>query len=66
MAVKNRLKEIRLREYMETSQEFSKRLGMPLSTYSNIERAKRQARLETALEIAAKLGKKVEEIWYLD
>lgn len=66
MGVKNRLKEIRMREYMMNSSEFSKMLGISLSTYSQIETNKQQGNIETILKIAKALNRKVEDIWYLD
>lgn len=61
--VKNKLKEIRMREYLMNQGEFSKMLAIPLTTYSQWERGKSNPTLETALNIAIKLNKKVEEIW---
>lgn len=64
--VKNRLKEIRMREYMMNSSEFSKFLGISLSTYSKIESNQQQGNIETILKITKALNLKVEDIWYLD
>ena len=64
MGVKNKLKEIRMREYMLNSSEFCKLLGIKLSTYSQIETNKQQGNIETILNIAKALNRKVEEIWY--
>lgn len=66
MGVKNRLKEIRMREHMMNSSEFCKMLGISLSTYSQIESNKQQGNIETILKIAKALNRKVEDIWYLD
>lgn len=66
MGLKNRLKEIRMREYMMSSKEFAKKLDVPLSTYSNWELCVSKPKLEEAFEIATKLNKKVDEIWYLE
>lgn len=66
MGVKNRLKEIRMREYMLNSSEFAKLLGISLSTYSQIESNKQQGNIETILNISKALNRKVEEIWYLE
>lgn len=66
MGVKNKLKEIRMREYLMNSSEFCKVLGISLSTYSQIESNKQQGNIETILKIAKALNQKVEDIWYLD
>ena len=64
LGVKNKLKEIRMREYMMNSSEFCKLLGISLSTYSQIETNKQQGNIETILNISKALNRKVEEIWY--
>lgn len=66
MGVKNRLKEIRMREYMMNSSEFCEVLGVALSTYSQIESNKQQGNIETVLKIAKALNLKVEDIWHLE
>lgn len=63
--VKNKLKEIRMREYMMNSSEFCKVLGISISTYSKIESNKQQGNIETILKISRALNRKVEDIWYL-
>lgn len=63
--VKNKLKEIRMREYMMNSSEFCKVLGISISTYSKIESNKQQGNIETILKISKALNRKVEDIWYL-
>lgn len=64
--VKNKLKEIRMRDYMMNSTEFCKLIGIGLSTYSQIESNKQQGNIETILKVAKALNRKVEDIWYLD
>jgi Predicted transcriptional regulators len=64
--VKNKLKEIRMREYMMNSSEFAKLLNISLSTYSQIESNKQQGNIETILKIAKALNRKVEDMWYLE
>lgn len=64
MKVKNRLKEIRLKEYMMSSGEFSKKLGIPLSTYSQWESGTNVPTIAKALDISKKLNKSIEQIWY--
>lgn len=63
MSVKNKLKEIRMREYLMNQGEFSKMLEILLTTYSQWERGKSNPTLETAFVIANKLNKKIEDIW---
>lgn len=64
--VKNKLKEIRMREYMLKAKEFCNIIKVPESTYSKIEANKQQGNIETILKIAKALNRKVEDIWYLD
>ena len=64
MAVKNRLKEIRMREYLMSAIEFSKMLDVKKSTYSQWENELNNPTLEKAFEIAKKLNKNINEIWY--
>lgn len=63
--VKNKLKEIRMREYMMNSSEFCEVLGISISTYSKIESNKQQGNIETIFKISRALNRKVEDIWYL-
>lgn len=62
--VKNRLKEIRLKEYMMSSKEFSKILGIKLTTYSQWENGNTVPSLEKIFEVAKILNKEITEIWY--
>ena len=62
--VKNKLKEIKMREYMMSSSEFIKFLEVPLSTYSQWENGSSNPTLAKAFEIAKKLNRKLEDIWY--
>jgi putative transcriptional regulator len=64
--VKNRLKEIRMREFMMEPGEFSKFLGISNKVYWSWENDKSRPTLETALEIANKLNKDVKDIWHLE
>ncbi|MDU6337849.1 helix-turn-helix transcriptional regulator [Clostridium sporogenes] len=64
--VKNRLKEIRMREYMMNQKEFCEQiLKLSVSTYNPIEQNKAQGNIETILKIAKALNRSVEEIWYM-
>jgi DNA-binding XRE family transcriptional regulator len=62
--VKNRLKEIRMREFMMSATEFSQILNAKQSTYSQWENGITNPTLEKAFEIAKKLNKSINEIWY--
>lgn len=62
--LKNRLKEIRLKEYMMSSKEFSGMLGVKLSTYSQWEKGANNPNLEKAIEISKKLNRTIEDIWF--
>lgn len=64
--VKNRLKEIRMREYMMEPKEFAEYLSINTKTYYSWEREAAGPTLEKALEVAKKLNKQIEQIWYLD
>lgn len=66
MEVKNRLKEIRMKEYMMSSIEFAKLLEVTNTTYSNWELQKVKPSLDTALNVARILNRAIEDIWYLD
>lgn len=66
MAVNNRLKEIRMREYLMAPGEFAKLLETDIKNYNNWESNRSRPRLEVALEIAKKLNRKIEDIWYLE
>ncbi|NFO57751.1 helix-turn-helix domain-containing protein [Clostridium botulinum] len=66
MVVKNKLKEIRMREYLMAPGEFAKFLGMSIKTYSGWENEYSRPTLEKALEVANKLNKNVNDIWYLE
>ena len=66
LKIKNRLKEIRMREYMLNQTEFSKVLGYDLKTVSNWERGISAPTLERAIDVSNKLNKKVNDIWYLE
>ncbi|WP_252237464.1 helix-turn-helix transcriptional regulator [Clostridium sp. ZBS17] len=65
MGVKNKLKEIRMREYMMNQKEFCELIGISQSTYNPIENNLKQGNAETLLIIAKGLNRKVEDIWYL-
>lgn len=63
--VQNRLKEIRMREYMMNQIEFATFLKIDFRQYNRYEHSI-QPSLEVALKIAAKLSKDVKDIFYLD
>lgn len=62
--VKNRLKEIRMKEYMMSSSDFAKSLEVPISTYSQWENGISNPPLIKCFEIAKKLDIKLQDIWY--
>lgn len=64
--IKNRLREIRMKEYMLDSKQFAQMLGESNTTYSNWELGVSKPTLEKAFTIASKLNKKVDELWYLE
>lgn len=66
MGVKNKLKEIRMREYMMEPEDFAKLIGVNIKSYYSYERDFSRPTLENALEIALKLNKTIHEIWYLE
>ena len=63
MAVRNRLKEIRMKEYMLNQKEFAELIGVLPDNYSRIESNKAQLSLERAILIAQKLNRHVEDIF---
>lgn len=63
--MKNKLKEIRMREYLLDPKEFADLIGVNIKTYYCWERGEANPSLKVALEVALRLGKKVEDIWYL-
>ncbi len=65
MGVKNRLKEIRMKEYMMNMKEFAKVLDINYRQYTDYEKGV-VPQAETMLKIAKKLNKRVEEIFYLE
>lgn len=66
MGVKNKLKEIRMKEYMMNQTDFANKLEIPKKVYWSWENEKSNPTLERSLEIAKKLNKNVTEIWYLE
>lgn len=64
--IRNRLKEIRMKEYMMNSGEFAEYIETDIKNYSNWEYNRSRPKLELAIKIAKKLNRKVEDIWYFD
>lgn len=62
--VKNRLKEIRHELYIDTQVEMAELLDIRPEQYNRYERQITQPSLEVALQIASKLKKPVEYIFY--
>lgn len=66
MGVRNKLKEIRMREYAEDPKEFAKRIEINVKTYYVWESGSALPSSMKMLEVAKKLNKKVEDIWWLE
>lgn len=67
MGVKNRLKEIRMREYMvESKSEFARFLGVKEHAYIKWENEESSPNMELALKVSEKLKRKIDDIWYLE
>lgn len=66
MPIGNKLKEIRMREFMEEPKEFADRIGIPIRTYYQYEEGTSRPKLEIALTIAKILNRTVNDIWYLE
>ena len=66
MEVKNRFKEIRMKQYMMDPGKFAKHIGTDIQNYNNWECNRSKPRLELAMLIALKLNKKIEDIWYFE
>jgi len=65
--IKNRLKEIRMKEYMiESKSEFARFLGIKEHAYIKWENEESAPAMELALQVARKLNRKVDDIWYLE
>ncbi|GIN39622.1 helix-turn-helix transcriptional regulator [Heyndrickxia oleronia] len=65
MAVTNRLKSFR-HKYEMNQTEFAAFLGISHDQYNRYERNKRQPTLEIALKISDKLGRPVNDIFYIE
>jgi putative transcriptional regulator len=65
LGVKNKLKEIRMREYMMDPGEFAKFLNVNIKAYYQWETEFSKPTLEKALEISLKLNRNINDIWYL-
>lgn len=66
MNLNNRLREIRMQEYLEEPADFAKRLGISLKNYYKYEDGTTKPRLDVAVDISQKLNRTVNDIWYLD
>ncbi|MFT8312928.1 MAG: helix-turn-helix domain-containing protein [Clostridium sp.] len=64
MGLGNHLKEIRMKEYMMSQMEFAKLIGVNYRQYNRWENGTAPSG-ETMLNIAKKLNKKVEDIFYI-
>lgn len=60
-----KLKEIRLKEYMQDNRsEFARMLNTPLQTYTEWENERSFPIVTKAIEVSKILNKAIEEIWY--
>jgi len=66
MEVKNRLRDIRMREYAMEPKEFADMLGINIKTYYPWELGSATPSLKKCLCVAEKLNKTVNDIWYLE
>ncbi|PAB60982.1 helix-turn-helix transcriptional regulator [Anaeromicrobium sediminis] len=67
MGVGNKLKEIRLKEYMlDNKSEFAKILDVSIQTYTKWENGNTVPPIERALKISEKLNRTINDIWYLE
>lgn len=64
--VKNRLKEIRMKEYMMNQKDFADKLHIPVKVYWSWENGKSNPTLERALEVSKRLNKNINDLWYLE
>lgn len=65
--LRNRFKEIRMKEYMiDSKTEFARMLEVRKQTYIKWENEVSSPNLELAFTIAKKLNKQVTDIWYED
>lgn len=55
-----------MKEYMMNQTDFANKLEIPAKVYWSWENEKSNPTLERSLEIAKKLNKVVNEIWYLE
>lgn len=64
--MKNKLKEIRMKEYMLSKKDFADFLKIKPTTYYNWENGFNNPSLEVALMVSKKLNKTINDIWYLE
>ncbi|MFL0194960.1 helix-turn-helix transcriptional regulator [Clostridium sp. WILCCON 0269] len=64
--MKNRLKEIRMREYMMNPKEFARLIEVNPKTYYAWENGTSVPSMKEGLRAAKKLSKNLDEIWYLE
>ncbi|WP_097025432.1 helix-turn-helix transcriptional regulator [Clostridium peptidivorans] len=66
MEVKNRLKEIRMKEYAMEPGEFAALIKVNVKTYYAWELANAIPSMKEGLRVAKELHKKIDDIWYLE
>lgn len=64
--VKNRLREIRMREYMMEPAEFAALIKVNIKTYYAWELGRAIPSMKEALRVAKILNKRVDDIWFLE
>ena len=64
--IKNRLKEIRMKEYMMNKKEFAKVLSIVEQQYLRYENGINMPSLEICFKISNTLSKKIDDIWYVE
>lgn len=55
-----------MQQYMMSQTDFSKMIGISVSTYNNLELGRNEGKIETALIIAKALNLKIDDIWCLE
>ncbi|KMT22330.1 helix-turn-helix transcriptional regulator [Clostridium cylindrosporum] len=66
MEIKNNLKSIRHTEHEMDRKDFAEHIGVKFKTYYAYEKGETNPSLLKAIEIAKKLNKHIDEIWYTD
>jgi len=65
LRTKNKLKEIKMRDYIRKPEEFAKLINTNIKSYYSYDINFSKPTLEKTLKIASKLNKTLYKIWYL-